>query len=276
MKPAFFAADAEGRVRALPRIALGMAALIGLWPSVCESATTPSRETPLWDPVERYESRQMEGWTVRVNQQLLAQEPLARDTLRLLEFQLYQIVRVVPPNALTKLRTIPIWVELAHPRHPCMCYHPSADWLRDHDMNPAKAGGVEIANATNFLAWTKLQPWMVLHELAHGYHHLTLGHGHPEVKAAYEKAKAANAGRDPDQEQIIAAFRGLTFATPSGATQMTLGNGHQGIQGIAYGQTRLVGGKVTITNIRRYGAEQVNPPDGVKSVDWIATALRQH
>jgi hypothetical protein len=144
-----------------------------------------------YDSIERYEVRSIEGWKVRVHQQLLKKDQLAHETLRLLEFQLYQITRAVPTNALTKLRAIPIWVELAHPRHPCMCYHPSADWLREHDMNPAKAGAVEVANATNFLAWTKQQPWMVLHELAHGYHHLTLGHGHAGVKAAYQQAVAS-------------------------------------------------------------------------------------
>lgn len=144
-----------------------------------------------YDPIERYELRSLEGWAIRVHQHLLQEDKLARDTLRLLEVQLYQITRVVPTDAVARLREIPIWVELAHPRHPCMCYHPSADWLREHDMNPAKASAVELANATNFLAWTKQQPWMVLHELAHGYHHRTLGHGHPKLKAAYEKAVAS-------------------------------------------------------------------------------------
>jgi hypothetical protein len=146
---------------------------------------------PRWDPVERYEARQLEGWTLRVHPDLLAQPALASNTLRLLEFQLYQITRVVPSNALARLREIPIWVELAHPRHPCMCYHVSPEWLRAHDMNPAKAGGVELANATNFLSWTKQQPWMVLHELAHGYHHQVLKHGHPGLRAAYTNAVAS-------------------------------------------------------------------------------------
>ena len=52
------------------------------------------------------------------------------------------------------MRKIPIWVEVAHPRHPSMCYHPSAEWLREHRMNPQKAGAVEVANCKNFLAWT--------------------------------------------------------------------------------------------------------------------------
>ena len=93
------------------------------------------------------------------------------------------------------------------------------------------------------------------------------------TKAAYEKAKAANGGRNPDQEQIIAAFQGLSFETPSGTTKMALGNGHQGIQGTAYGRTKVVDGKLTITNVKRYSAEQVNPPEGVKSEDWIKSGF---
>ncbi|HEU5284108.1 MAG TPA: ABC transporter substrate-binding protein, partial [Burkholderiales bacterium] len=92
------------------------------------------------------------------------------------------------------------------------------------------------------------------------------------TKAAYEKARVA-AGNDPDQEQIIAAFQGLTFDTPSGTTRMALGGGHQGIQGIAYGLTRVVSGKLTLTDVRRYTAEQVNPPPGVRSEAWIKSGL---
>jgi hypothetical protein len=145
-----------------------------------------------FDATENYETRKLEGWTLRINRELLKKDgELAGKTLRLLEFQLYQITRVVPAPALGKLREIPIWIELAHPRHPCMCYHPSPEWLREHDMNPEKAGGVEIANADTFLKWTKDQPWMVLHELAHGYHHRVPGYDNPEIKAAYEKAIAS-------------------------------------------------------------------------------------
>ena len=93
------------------------------------------------------------------------------------------------------------------------------------------------------------------------------------MNSANEKAKAANKGHNPDQDQIIAAFQGLSFETPSGTTKMALGNGHQGIQGTAYGMTKLVEGKLTIVNVRRYSAEQVNPPEGVKSEEWIKAGL---
>src|SRR5262249_52859956 len=72
--------------------------------------------------------------------------------------------------------------------HPCMCYHPAAGWLKKNGMNPAKAKAVEIANAKNFLGWTIQQPWMVLHELAHGYHDQVLGFDHEDVKSCYQAA----------------------------------------------------------------------------------------
>ena len=52
------------------------------------------------------------------------------------------------------------------------------------------AGGIELANARNFLDWTLEQPWMVLHELAHAYHHKFLpgGFENSELKAAYQNA----------------------------------------------------------------------------------------
>jgi branched-chain amino acid transport system substrate-binding protein len=93
------------------------------------------------------------------------------------------------------------------------------------------------------------------------------------TKAAYEKAKSANDGRAPDQEQIAAAFQQLTFETPSGITKMALGNGHQGIQGTAYGMSKMVDGKLTITDVKHYSAEEVNPPEGIKSEEWIKSGF---
>jgi hypothetical protein len=150
---------------------------------------------PVWDPIERYAEQRIEGWRVLVHKDLDtdANRDLRGRTLRLLTDHLYRITRVVPGPALEKLRAIPIWVEVAHPRHPCMCYHVSPDWLRSHGMNPEKAGAVELANCKNFLTWTHQQPWMVLHELAHGYHDKVLGYDNADVRAAYEAAKEAKA-----------------------------------------------------------------------------------
>jgi branched-chain amino acid transport system substrate-binding protein len=55
---------------------------------------------------------------------------------------------------------------------------------------------------------------------------------------------------------------------------MAIGKGHQAIMETAYGQTRLQGGKVTVVNVKRYPAERVNPPEGVKSADWIKSGFK--
>ncbi|MBV9125409.1 MAG: hypothetical protein JO112_18795 [Planctomycetes bacterium] len=146
-----------------------------------------------YDPIDQYAPQEIEGWTVRVNKRLLEEkhQKLGRRTLKLLEDQLFRIAQVVPPGPLAKLRRIPIWVELEEPHHPCMCYHVSAGWLSQHGMNPQKAGAVEIANAENFLSWSFQQPWMVLHELSHGYHDQVLGFDNPEIRACYDQAVAS-------------------------------------------------------------------------------------
>ena len=149
---------------------------------------------PTFDRANRYEVRQIEGWTVLVNKTFLAkQAKLADETLELLREQLDQIVERVPARAVKKLRTIHLWVEENEPHHPCMTYHPNPAWLRENGMNPAKARCVELSNARNFLKWTKQQPWMVFHELSHGYHHQFLkgGFDNREIKKAYDHAMKA-------------------------------------------------------------------------------------
>ena len=149
-------------------------------------ATTP----PAWEPVTHYQEQHVEGWRILVNDALATNAVLCPAVLKLLDAQLYQITRVVPAGPLAKLRTIPIWIENADPRFPCTVFHESADWLRGHGVNPAKVNGVEISNPQNFLDWVRDQPWMVLHELAHGYHHVFLGDDQPDILRCYRAAKA--------------------------------------------------------------------------------------
>ena len=90
------------------------------------------------------------------------------------------------------------------------------------------------------------------------------------LKTAVEKA-AAGQPRKPSDESVIAAFEGLTYEGPSGRVEMKLGKGHQAIQSIAYGAYKLdrPTGQPTIVDIASYAAECVNPPEGVKSEEWI-------
>ena len=146
---------------------------------------------PAYDPTSAYREQNILGWRVMVNEKLLAETNLCARTLKLLEAQIAQITNVIPAMPLEQLRQIPIWVERSSKQFPCMCYHESYEWLRGNGVNPDKTGGVELANPENFLTWMKQQPWMVLHELAHGYHKRVLGDNHPGIKRCYDAAKAS-------------------------------------------------------------------------------------
>ncbi len=104
------------------------------------------------------------------------------------------------------------------------------------------------------------------------YHMATAFFG---VKAAYEKAQAANKVKDPSIEQIIAALEYMKFDSPAGTVDMSLGKGHQAVQHVPYGTVRKVDGKVTLINIKYYPPEQISPPDGMKSVDWIRSGFKR-
>ncbi len=104
------------------------------------------------------------------------------------------------------------------------------------------------------------------------YHMATAFFG---VKAAYEKAQAVNKVKDPTIDQIIAAFEYMKFESVSGTVDMSLGKGHQAVQHVSYGTVRNVDGKVTLTNIKYYPPDQISPPDGMKSVDWIRSGFKR-
>jgi hypothetical protein len=144
-----------------------------------------------FEPTDSYTQQNIEGWTVRVSANLDGEHAELKDRLlALLRVRLFEVNRALPPKALGKLRSVPVWVELDDPKFPGMCFHPSADWLRDNGFNPEKAGGIEIGNAQHFLDWSD-QPAMVLHELAHAYHHLVLKHDNADLRAAFEAARSS-------------------------------------------------------------------------------------
>ena len=154
-----------------------------------QPGTKPGPSTPL-----SYTARNLEGWTVRISDQLMETEREATmKAVELLTAQLSEIVRVVPAPALAVLRSVPLWVSPLYPgqRQPRAEYHPDAGWLRDHGRNPAMAKAVEFTNVSIFEAETRRMPNFALHELAHAYHDRVLGYDHRGIKDAYEKAKAA-------------------------------------------------------------------------------------
>lgn len=160
------------------------------------STAPSSAETPssAFHPTEAYRTVELRGWKLLVLDELIEKHPRTWGQVReVVDAQLLGITRMVPRKAVVKLQQVPIWIEYANPKVACMCYHPSRGWLSNNGFNPEKAGAVELGNCRTFLSWTKVQPWMVLHELAHGYHHrfLSGGYENNEIAAAYRRAMEA-------------------------------------------------------------------------------------
>jgi hypothetical protein len=142
-----------------------------------------------YDSQSVYEQQSIHGFTVLLSPQLLAQARAAADVRAELTRQFGEVVEVVPPSAVSALRKVRVWVEWSRRPDAGAEFHLSQGWLEKNGYNPAKAGGIEIANSLNFVSWSRAeQPCMVLHELAHAYHFLVLGERHPEIAAAYRQA----------------------------------------------------------------------------------------
>jgi len=71
-------------------------------------------------------------------------------------------------------------------------------------------------------------------------------------------------------------MKNLVYEGPAGTVKMALANGHQAILDTAYGRYKYdkASGQATITDVKRYKAECVNPPEGVKSLDWIQSGFK--
>lgn len=148
-----------------------------------------SAQAPI--PTE-HTTRDIEGWTVHIDNRLLKEEKKLGDhALRILANRLYDIQHVVPADKVVKLRKIAIWIDVSHGKLKPAQYHPSARWLKDNGYSERLARCVHIPVAADFSSVNhqRVQPWSVLHELAHAYHDQVLGFDHAEIKAAYERIR---------------------------------------------------------------------------------------
>lgn len=153
-------------------------------------AADPLMATKPFVPTSQYEVRQIEGWQVRVNRELLGpRKDVGDKALALLATKLHEIRERVPAKAVLALQRVTIWLGVDDHAIKNASYHPNAEWLRAHGWNPDKVKGVEIGNAAVFIEWSRDQPMMVLHELAHSYHDQVLGYADAEIKMMYERAK---------------------------------------------------------------------------------------
>src|ERR1700738_3616382 len=96
------------------------------------------------------------------------------------------------------------------------------------------------------------------------------------LKSAVEKAMAKNGGKKPSTDELVEAMKGVGWQSPGGLIQMKLADGHQAIQPIAFSRTKYNpdAKRVDLVDIQYFAAECVNPPPGVKSLDWIKGGMQ--
>jgi hypothetical protein len=159
---------------------------------ILAGANSPSSAEP--PKVAGRQTRQIEGWTLFISDELLEKDKeLATRALELLTAQLAEIVRVVPAPALAELREVPLWISPEYKgTEPRAEYHPSVVWLLLNKRNPAMTKAVEFTNVRIFERETRRMPNFALHELAHAYHDRVLDKGfeNTEIKSAYKRAKS--------------------------------------------------------------------------------------
>ncbi|MFN0050857.1 MAG: metallopeptidase [Planctomycetales bacterium] len=109
--------------------------------------------------------------------------------LKLLAARLVAIAVVVPEKPLAKLRAITIELDLDYGDLRAMQYHPDAGWLKEHGYSEKLAKCVHIPEIEGFVSPEEnlRMPWVVLHELAHGFHDQTMGFDDPRVITAWKQ-----------------------------------------------------------------------------------------
>lgn len=157
-----------------------------------DSAKTKEKPTTRPPETETHTERNIEGYTVVIDNALLEGEHKETGdvALRLLANKLYELALVLPSDRIEKLKKVRIRIDHKHPLRN-MQYHPGRDWLVKHGYDPVLHKVVHIPSVRHFLAVHKSnsQPWVVLHELAHAYHDQYLSFDNEEIIAAFEAAK---------------------------------------------------------------------------------------
>ena len=128
-----------------------------------------------------YEKRNIEGWVVKVDKDLLTQEfkENTESNIQLVTEELVEIGKVLPESVLKKLRKVTICITPCNIRTPLNA--PQADYTHRDRL-------VRLGNFHNYHVYSKIWTGIILHELAHAYHYKVLGYRNSKIRKAYRRA----------------------------------------------------------------------------------------
>ena len=141
---------------------------------------------------DRFEVRNLEGWTVYINRAVPGQHPEeTAKTLEHLRWELYQIKLAAPAVAVRNLQeNNAIWIE--YDEKVSLSYHPERFWLIKSGYTiPSDPQSFMSLSVKAHLGDSYRHPFVVFHELAHGYDfHFNgngLDYGNQETRANYHR-----------------------------------------------------------------------------------------
>lgn len=144
--------------------------------------------------VTGYSNYSLAGFEVLVEDNAFVMDSaLTASAISLLETHLEEISQFTfAQEKLDSLLAVPIFMDWNTTTGAAQ-YHPSEAWLIANGYAPEKARCVEISNITNYANWTNQnQPYMMMHELAHAYHHRVLDFNSAVITTAFNEAVAGN------------------------------------------------------------------------------------
>ncbi len=88
-------------------------------------------------------------------------------------------------------------------------------------------------------------------------------------------AAAEKAGGFPNQEQTMAALKGLSWQSFGGKISLSLADGHQAVHPVGYGITKWdkEKGAATAVDVKFYQPECIYAPAGQNSVEWLEAGM---
>ena len=145
--------------------------------------------TDSWEHCEGH----LEGWLVALPLELLTTEPLlAEDLIVRLGSDLNQIDALLPESALGLLRGVRLVVELDAMN--------SLGFYRSSDE-----GEIHLVRAEGYLGLEARSTGLLVHELAHAWHHQALGWSDPSIQEAYDEAMEAELYAQPPPAWLYSA-----------------------------------------------------------------------
>ncbi|MCM8534635.1 MAG: hypothetical protein NE334_01725 [Lentisphaeraceae bacterium] len=138
----------------------------------------------------KFLKQDVEGWTVLVNQEFVkaSEWPTAK---RVISNQLFQMKLKLNDKVIAEMQKVIIYVDKKDEGKTVAQYHPSSGWLKKNSFSTNKAKCIEICDPKKFLNYSKSQPFIMLHEFMHAYHHQVLTFENKAIIKLYKDAMKA-------------------------------------------------------------------------------------